>query len=109
MTRPGPGSGRRPPKDQIGSVADQWIIKTTRPVSDVSVVTLMRAESPSGARVLLNLEDSGGVIGKKPCRRSGLIATSLVIGIYAALAVLANLNAWTTGATRALQQPYQDP
>ena len=68
----------------------------------------MRADSPSGARVLLNLEDSG-IIGKKPCRRRGLITTSLVIGIYAALAVLANLNAWTMGATRALQQPYQDP
>ena len=78
-------------------------------MSDVSVVTLMRANSPSDARVLLNLDDSRGVIGKKPCRRSGFIATSLVIGIYAALAVLANWNAWTMGATRALQQPYQDP
>ncbi len=28
---------------------------------------------------------------------------------YAALAVLANGNAWTMGATRTLQQPFQDP
>ncbi len=31
------------------------------------------------------------------------------MGTYAALAVLANWNAWTMGATRVLQQPYQDP
>jgi hypothetical protein len=42
-------------------------------------------------------------------RRGGILATSLAMGTYAALAVLANMNAWTLGATRALQQPYQDP
>jgi hypothetical protein len=41
-------------------------------------------------------------------RGSGAGATVLVVGIYLVLAVLANWNAWTTGATKALQAS-QDP
>jgi hypothetical protein len=40
--------------------------------------------------------------------RSDLLATCLVVATYLVLAVLANWNAWTTGATRALQSS-QDP
>ncbi|HEX4126401.1 MAG TPA: hypothetical protein VHX67_02345 [Acidimicrobiales bacterium] len=40
--------------------------------------------------------------------RSDLIATGLAVLIYVVLAILANWNAWTTGATRALQGS-QDP
>ena len=40
--------------------------------------------------------------------RSGAGPTALVVGTYLVLAVLANWNAWTTGATRALQSS-QDP
>jgi hypothetical protein len=41
-------------------------------------------------------------------RREDLVATSLVVGVYAVLSVLANWDAWTMGATRALQNG-QDP
>ena len=41
-------------------------------------------------------------------RRSDVMATSLIVAIYLVLAILANWNAWTTGATRALQTS-QDP
>jgi hypothetical protein len=40
--------------------------------------------------------------------RSDLLATCLVVATYLVLAILANWNAWTTGATRALQSS-QDP
>jgi hypothetical protein len=46
--------------------------------------------------------------GRHAAPRSGTGATALVVGIYLVLAVLANWNAWTTGATKALQ-PSQDP
>jgi hypothetical protein len=41
-------------------------------------------------------------------RRPDVVATALVVGTYLLLGVLANWNAWTTGATRALQGS-QDP
>lgn len=42
-------------------------------------------------------------------RRLPILSTSLVLGTYAALAVLANWNAWTMGATRVLPGPFADP
>ena len=41
-------------------------------------------------------------------RRSDVMATGLVVATYLVFAILANWNAWTTGATRALQSS-QDP
>lgn len=41
-------------------------------------------------------------------RRPDIVATALVVGTYLVLAVLANWDAWTMGATRALQDS-QDP
>lgn len=68
----------------------------TDPRPTESVTSVLEARDVNGERA-------------RPRRSSARFATSLAIGTYAVLALLANWNAWTMGATRVLQQPYQDP
>jgi hypothetical protein len=68
---------------------------------------MTKADAQPSARVPSALGASGEKV--RPQRRRELLASSPAMCAYAALAVLANWNAWTMGATRALQQPYQDP